>query len=133
MNIQVYYNISKRVIQRFRYFLIFRYDSHHLPQELLYLIHTCICKKWLHNFQHILLSVTFLRSRRLSKQEDFTWQEIWGTFIHLFKGYWNDHLVNYFPLMHCYRINTNISHSTFSRAECWSFRIKCYSLQEKTN
>ena len=42
-------------------------------------------------------------------QEDFIWQEIWQTFIHLFKVGWNDHLVNYFPLMYRYRINTNIT------------------------
>ena len=29
---------------------------------------------------------------------------------------WNDHLEN-IPLMHCYRINTNILHLTFSSAE----------------
>ena len=38
---------------------------------------------------------------------------------------WNDHLVNYFPLMYRYGINTIILHLTFSRAEFRSFRIKC--------
>ena len=57
-------------------------------------------------------------------QEDFIWQEIWRTSIHLFKVGWNDHLVNYFPLMYRYGINTNILHLTFSRAEFWSFCIK---------
>ena len=62
--------------------------------------------------------------KTFSNQEDFTWQEIWRTSIHLFKVRWNDHLVNYFPLMYRYGINTNILHLTFSRAEFWSFRIK---------
>ena len=53
------------------------------------------------------------------------WQEIWRTSIHLFKVCWNDHLVNYFPLMYRYGINTNILHLTFSRAEFWSFPVKC--------
>ena len=30
---------------------------------------------------------------------------------------WNDHLVNYFPLMYRYEVNTNILHLTISRAE----------------
>ena len=33
-------------------------------------------------------------------QEDFIWQEIWQTSIHLFKVGWNEHLVNDFPLVH---------------------------------
>ena len=33
--------------------------------------------------------------------------------IRLFKVRWNDHLVNYFPLMHRYGINTKILHLTF--------------------
>ena len=64
------------------------------------------------------------------KQEDFIWQEIWRTSIHLFKVVWYDHLVNHFPLMYRYGINTNILHLTFSCAEFWSFRIKYESLQE---
>ena len=48
-----------------------------------------------------------------SHQENLTWQEIWRTFICLFKVPWNDHLVNYFPLMYRYGINTNILHLTF--------------------
>ena len=44
-------------------------------------------------------------------------QEIRRTSIHKFKVPWNDHLVNYFPLMYRYGINTNILHLTFSRAE----------------
>ena len=35
-----------------------------------------------------------------------------------------------FPLMYRYGINTNILHLIFFRAEFWSFRIKCLSLQE---
>ena len=34
------------------------------------------------------------------KQGDFIWQEVWRTSIHLFEVHWNDHLVNYFSLMH---------------------------------
>ena len=41
-------------------------------------------------------------------QEDFIWQEIWQTSIYLFKVRWNDHLVNYFPLMYRYGIDINI-------------------------
>ena len=37
--------------------------------------------------------------------------------FNLFKILWNDHLVNYFPLIYRYGINTNILHLTFSRAE----------------
>ena len=37
---------------------------------------------------------------------------------------WNDHLEN-IPLMHRYGINTNILNLGFSRAEFWSFHIKC--------
>ena len=43
----------------------------------------------------------------------------------LFKVRLNDDLVNYFPLMSCYGISTNILHLTFSRAKFWSFCIKC--------
>ena len=50
---------------------------------------------------------------------------IWQTWIHLFNVRWNDHLMNYFPLMHRYGMNTNILHSTWSRVELWSFCIKC--------
>ena len=49
-------------------------------------------------------------------KENFIWQEIWGTFIHLFKVRWNGHLVSYFPLMYPYGININKLHLTFSRA-----------------
>ena len=48
-------------------------------------------------------------------QEDFTWQEIWQAFPELFSAnvsLWNDF------------------HLTFSRAEFWSFHIKCKSLQK---
>ena len=37
--------------------------------------------------------------------------------FNLSKVRWNDHIVNYIPLMYCYGINTNILHLTFSRAE----------------
>ena len=49
----------------------------------------------------------------ISVQEDFTWQEILQTSVHLFKVRWKNHLVNYFPLMYRYEINTNILHLTF--------------------
>ena len=39
-------------------------------------------------------------------QEYFIWQEIWGTSMHLFKVGWNDHSVNYFPLMYRCGIST---------------------------
>ena len=45
--------------------------------------------------------------KTFSNQEDFTWQKIWRTSIHLFKVRWNDHLVNDFPLMYRYEINTS--------------------------
>ena len=64
------------------------------------------------------------------RQQDLTWQEIWRTYIHLFKVRWNDYLVNYFLLMYRYGINKNILNLTFSRAELWLFRRKCQSLQE---
>ena len=57
----------------------------------------------------------------LSQQENFTLQEIWRTslpFSELF-------FVNV-----SFGINKNILHLTFPRAEFWSFRIKCKSLQE---
>ena len=44
--------------------------------------------------------------------------------IHLFRVCWNDHLLNYFPPMYLYGINTNILLWTFSRAEMWPSRIK---------
>ena len=37
--------------------------------------------------------------------------------MHLFKVGWNDHSVNYFPLMYRCGINTNRVHLTFSRAD----------------
>ena len=36
--------------------------------------------------------------------------------IHLFEFGWNNHLVNYFSLMHHYGINTNLLTLTISRA-----------------
>ena len=66
-----------------------------------------------------------LKCEPLSYNQDFIWQEIWRTSINLFKVRWNDHLVNYYPLMYRYGINTNLLHLDFSRAEFWSFRIKC--------
>ena len=41
------------------------------------------------------------------RHEDFTWQEIWRTSIYSFKARWNNHLVNYFPLIYHYGINAN--------------------------
>ena len=35
-------------------------------------------------------------------------RSIMNLYIHLFKFRWNEHLVNYFPLMYRYVINTNI-------------------------
>ena len=64
-------------------------------------------------------------SRPPFKQKDLTWQEIWQTSIHLFKVRWNDRLVNYFPFLCRYGINTNMVHLTFSRAQLSSFRVKC--------
>ena len=40
-----------------------------------------------------------------------------ATLIHLFQVRWNDHLVNYFSLMHRCGINTNLLLLTFSRAK----------------
>ena len=37
--------------------------------------------------------------------------------MHVFNVCWNDHLMNYFPLVNRYGINTNILHLTFSRVE----------------
>ena len=72
------------------------------------------------------LSLSFrVGKSTVPKQEDFTWQEIWQTAIHLIKVRWNDRLVNYFALMYHYGINTNALHLTFSGAGFWSFRIKC--------
>ena len=50
-------------------------------------------------------------------QQDFAWQEMWRTSIHLFKVRWNDHLVNYLALMYRYGINTNIFDLKFSRVQ----------------
>ena len=58
----------------------------------------------------------------LSNQEDFTWQDIWRTSIHLFKVHPSDHLLNYFLLLYRYGISTKISHLTFSRAEFNHYR-----------
>ena len=57
---------------------------------------------------------------------DLTWQEIWWPSIHLFKVFWNDHLVNYFPLMYRYGITTNILYLTFSRAEFLVWNVNHY-------
>ena len=39
---------------------------------------------------------------------DFIWQEVWQTCLHLFEVRSNDHLVNYFSLMHRCGINKNL-------------------------
>ena len=39
------------------------------------------------------------------------------TNLYLFKLSWNNHLLNYFPLVCCYEINANILHLTFSRTD----------------
>ena len=39
------------------------------------------------------------------------------TNLYLFKLSWNNHLLNYFPLVCRYEINANILHLTFSRAD----------------
>ena len=49
-------------------------------------------------------------------QKDFILQEVSQTSIHLFEVRWNNHLVNYFSMMHRCRINTNLLPLTFSRA-----------------
>ena len=86
---------------------------------------------WTRNFKFLILRQKHERLYdNILDQEDFIWQKIWQTSIHSFKVRWNYYLVNYYPLMYRYRINTNVLQSTFSRAEFWSFRIKCQSLQE---
>lgn len=49
-------------------------------------------------------------------QGDLIWQELWRTPIHLFKVPWNDHLLNFFSLIHRWRINTNLLALKFSCA-----------------
>ena len=61
----------------------------------------------------------------LSTYSRFVGKEIWRTSIHLFKVRWNDRLVDYFPPMCRYRINTNILHVIFSCVEFWSLCTKC--------
>ena len=60
---------------------------------------------------------TFLYEYRNFHQEDLTLQETSRTSLQLFEVPWNDHLVNYFSLMYRCKINTNILHLTFSRAD----------------
>ena len=75
------------------------------------------------------IKVSTLAKGKLSqppfKLKDLTWQEIWQISIHLFKVRWNDRLVNYFPFIYRYGINTNMVHLTFPRAQLSSFLIKC--------
>ena len=86
---------------------------------------------WTRNFKFLILRQKNERLYdNILDQEDFIWQKIWQTSIHSFKVRWNYYLVNNYPLMYRYRINKNVLQSTFSRAEFWSFRIKCQSLQE---
>ena len=78
------------------------------------LLFSCQAKKKMHAF-FISINKKILLERKYDKPLS----------IHLFKVRWNDHLVNYFPLMYRYGINKNILHLTFSRAEFrsfWSFR-----------
>ena len=77
-----------------------RFERRWMSVELSYYVKTIMV---FYQFQDF-----FFRQHSLMNQEDFTWQETWRTSIHLFKVHWNDHLVNFFPLMYRYGINTNI-------------------------
>ena len=77
-----------------------RFERRWMSVELSYYVKTIMV---FYQFQDF-----FFRQHSLMNQEDFTWQETWRTSIHLFKVRWNDHLVNFFPLMYRYGINTNI-------------------------
>ena len=76
-----------------------RFERRWMSVELSYYVKTIMV---FYQFQDF-----FFRQHSLMNQEDFTWQETWRTSIHLFKVHWNDHLVNFFPLMYRYGINTN--------------------------
>ena len=60
-------------------------------------------------------------------QEDFTWQEIWRTCIHLFNVRWNYHLMSYLSLMYRYGINTNILYFNSFMTEARHERVNIFS------
>ena len=99
---QVYFILRRRgkIFSQVKIVFKQRFERRWMSVELSYYVKTVMVFYQFQNF--------FCRQHSLMNQEDFTWQETWRTSIHLFKVRWNDHLVNFFPLMYRYGINTNI-------------------------
>ena len=99
---QVYFILRRRgkIFSQVKIVFKQRFERRWMSVELSYYVKTIMV---FYQFQDF-----FCRRHSLMNQEDFTWQETRRTSIHLFKVRWNDHLVNFLPLMYRYGINTNI-------------------------